>query len=169
MSKESGVWLDIVKRWHSQQMIDLFSDHRYVLDHKKSLEYMPLLERCLIGNIMAFISHVYMKAYSYDHLEKHFYENAALRLWESDRELNAEELATLKERVPIKELREIWLIGGIAKYISKSSNPDNQHITEHTALKIMDWLESEEFSSLSASFTMKRFTGKNASEKVRGK
>jgi hypothetical protein len=143
------IWLDLVRRWHSSQMIDLFNNYRYVLDHKRSLEHMPRLERSLIGNIMAFISDIYRKAYSPDHLEVHFYESAAVRLWEFDTELNKEELAFLKEKVPIKELRELWLISGVAKHVS---NQGNQPISDHTALKIMDWLESEEFVQLLVSF-----------------
>jgi len=73
----------------------------------------------------------------------------AIRLWELDKELNKEESAFLKEKVPIKELRELALISGVAKYVSRQGD---QPISKHTTLKIMDWLESEEFLLLLVSF-----------------
>lgn len=136
-------WLDVVQRWHSNQMIDTFYNYSDILDHEKSLDYMHPLERNIIGNIMAIMGFVYDQAYSFDHVETCFYKHAAHRLWSG---IDFEKLDFPKGskeyefnmQIPFEEIRSTKPIVGY-QFI---------RVSKPTALKMMDYFETPEFTVL---------------------
>jgi hypothetical protein len=145
-------WLDVVQRWHSNQMTDTFYNYRDILDHEKSLDYMHPLERNIIGNIMAIMGFVYDQAYSFDHLESCFYKHAGRRLWSG---IDYEKLDfpkgskeyELNMQIPFEEIRSTKPIVGYP-FI---------RVSKPTALKMMDYFETPEFAILLV--TLRRLSG----------
>jgi hypothetical protein len=133
------IWLDIIQRWHTNEMVDRFWDYRQMLNYDDRnhypVDHWPPIERFIIGNIISFITAVYNNAYSYDHLDTYFYRNARDRLHKTD--CNFKEGS--KEYDLINSLPDLYeLRKGV---LGTMSNPKR-------ALMIMDYLESKEFLSL---------------------